>query len=699
MVNMNAINSSADPNSEKAPSMPNICFPVFTRIEIENYELFPGRSDTGLRHPFVPGVTVIAGVNGIGKTTLLNVMLRILVGPFNPEKVTPFEVGAKSHKLVRWKHRSYFRSRVSDEAANAKAYAEIVIGTHELKIRRKLSDLSIEYLEYDGQEVDPTEAEFERIALEASNTSTLYDFDFLVRYLVFFLEQRVPLFWNERGQIETFRILLCDGQLADAFQSKQDEIQQKDSQYRNLRWPANKRQKELLKQQANLASASETGARIEALQGEFRALRTKDHDLVEAINDAAAERSELRTKLLLLKIEMEEARRRYEGLQQEHLAAMMPTVAESVRYTFSGLLSSNGCSVCGNRSNRGAERLKRLLSEGICPVCESPKEEQEQRPSSLSHQDGDLREAAGEIVRLQHAVSELERQEKTCTEKLRDFAIARSEGQTKWSHVTQELERLNGKVPHTPDSLKALEAQVFADKEQMQDMEAELQKLYLQYEELIERVNERVAAVFERVGELFSTYAKSFLAERCYLGLSTYKDNVGQERQFEYPCFKVYMTSATSPNRETARSSEDDVSESQREFIDLAFRMALISAVSPAGSRAMLVIETPEASLDAYFVDQAGALLRQFGGQSSEGAGNVVIVSSNLNRQNMISALLGFSETDEDKWPTSADVRARVIDMLRECRENAAVRDYRVLYENALSDATHGRLLESGHDA
>ena len=49
---------------------------------------------------------------------------------------------------------------------------------------------------------DGKKSEFERVTKEASNAASRYDFDFLVRYLVFFLEQRVPLFWNERGQIE-----------------------------------------------------------------------------------------------------------------------------------------------------------------------------------------------------------------------------------------------------------------------------------------------------------------------------------------------------------------------------------------------------------------------------------------------------------------------------------------------------------------
>ncbi len=671
-------------------ALPNICLPVFLRVQIDGYEMFPGRDGNGLHHDFASGITAIVGINGIGKTTLLNVMLRILVGPFNPEKVTPFEVGAKSHDLVRWQQRSYFSARVTDEASSATAYAEVRIGAHTLKIRRRLADLAITFLDFDTQELEPTEEEFERVVVDASNASSRYDFDFLVRYLVFFLEQRVPLFWNERGQVETFRILLCDAVLADAFQRKQDEIQELDSQFRNLRWPANKRVRDLERWRARLANASTIDARILAMQEEYRAYATKDAEIVAAIGDSALERSKLRTQLFLVKIELEEARRAFEGMQQTYLAAIFPDVDASARHIFSTLVSHTGCIVCGNRGPRGVERLEKLLSKGDCPVCESPSHDQERKAIEPPPKRQDMELAVTEITRLQRAVDALTANEQVNAAKLKSLSNERNTIQSNWGSVRVELDKLNAAAPVTPEQLKALESQVEAEQEQLRKMQANLQGLYVEYEALIEQVRLRVQDVSEKVRTLFQEYASSFLAERCYLGLASYTENVGQDRRFEYPCFNVYMTSATSPNRETIRRSEEEVSESQREFIDLAFRMALIGAVA-SGARAMLIIETPEANLDTYFVEQAGALLRQFAEQKGEAEGNVVIVSSNLNQQNMLGALLGFA-VPEGQWPGAEKVEKHVINMLRESRENAALREHRDRYEEALATATKGRL-------
>ena len=65
---------------------PNIRFPILRRLTVKGYALFPGQSGTGIDWSFEPGVTVIAGINGIGKTTLLNMIYRLLVGPYDPFK-------------------------------------------------------------------------------------------------------------------------------------------------------------------------------------------------------------------------------------------------------------------------------------------------------------------------------------------------------------------------------------------------------------------------------------------------------------------------------------------------------------------------------------------------------------------------------------------------------------------------------------
>ena len=122
------------------------------------------------------------------------------------------------------------------------------------------------------------------------------------------------------------------------------------------------------------------------------------------------------------------------------------------------------------------------------------------------------------------------------------------------------------------------------------------------------------------------------------------------------------MTSGASGEIETQRLDASQVSESQKEFIDLAFRMALFDVVKQKGQRAMLVIETPEASLDSVFVDSAGDLLRRFA-TGEHGKPNVVIATTNLNGSRMIRSLLGLDAPTRPKKQT--EVNSFVINMLR----------------------------------
>ena len=59
-----------------------------------------------------------------------------------------------------------------------------------------------------------------------------------------------------------------------------------------------------------------------------------------------------------------------------------------------------------------------------------------------------------------------------------------------------------------------------------------------------------------------------------------------------------------------ARARSNDVSESQRFFLDIALRMALAEFMSPDG--ATLLIDTPEGSLDITYEARAGQMFSDF---------------------------------------------------------------------------------------
>jgi hypothetical protein len=58
--------------------------PVFTYLGVENYGLFPGKpAGKGIEWNFENGLRLVAGINGLGKTTLLTMLLRVFTGRYD----------------------------------------------------------------------------------------------------------------------------------------------------------------------------------------------------------------------------------------------------------------------------------------------------------------------------------------------------------------------------------------------------------------------------------------------------------------------------------------------------------------------------------------------------------------------------------------------------------------------------------------
>ena len=62
-----------------------INLPILHSFDVSEYGLFPGGgSDApGLHIGFSPGLTLVLGANGLGKTTLVMMLYRMLTGPYD----------------------------------------------------------------------------------------------------------------------------------------------------------------------------------------------------------------------------------------------------------------------------------------------------------------------------------------------------------------------------------------------------------------------------------------------------------------------------------------------------------------------------------------------------------------------------------------------------------------------------------------
>ncbi|MGT2440423.1 hypothetical protein ACU4GH_36885 [Bradyrhizobium betae] len=105
-------------------------------------------------HAFEKGVHAVVGINGLGKTTFLTILYRILLGPFDQSKSDEAGLLGSQHELSKWRNKNFFRERVADGAAEATVEADVAFGKNQITIKRALSNLDILYLSENGQQLE-----------------------------------------------------------------------------------------------------------------------------------------------------------------------------------------------------------------------------------------------------------------------------------------------------------------------------------------------------------------------------------------------------------------------------------------------------------------------------------------------------------------------------------------------------------------
>jgi energy-coupling factor transporter ATP-binding protein EcfA2 len=99
-----------------------IAFPVCERLQIEGYGLFPGpNKDHQVDISLNPGLTLVLGANGLGKTTLITLLFRLLTGPSDLRDRSGDSIGTTSLSPVTLptERRREFADRVHDGAEHA----------------------------------------------------------------------------------------------------------------------------------------------------------------------------------------------------------------------------------------------------------------------------------------------------------------------------------------------------------------------------------------------------------------------------------------------------------------------------------------------------------------------------------------------------------------------------------------------------
>ena len=607
-------------------------------MKIQHYGLYPGPERNGtFEVDFRSGLTLVLGANGLGKTTLMTLIFRLVAGTHDLS--LPDEVGYASlenHEINRAARRQ-FADRVNDGAQHARAELRFSVSKVEFVVERELTELAMVRLEVDGKALPTEEQAFHAAILKASGLGTFADWLLILRTLVFFFEDRRALVWDPGAQRQLLRCLFLSPAQAGEWTRQERSILALDSRMRNLQAALRREQRERRKTVDRIRGASNIRAALSAAESSLERLNARHEDLVARVEAGEDERQRARLSALRAQGEHDQALRELERARLLSIESHLPKAEESMRFLYARLMSDETCLACGTHGLSAKRReLTLALAHRQCLVCESVLP----APNDAVVDVGDRR-----IQELQDRVeSTLIRALEQA--RLRDEVNARyqadsehlSECAVERNDVQDNIRSLISQLP--PDERKATEQQskLHAIEELVAQLRGDLQLERAQFAASLDSYRAEIQTKAAAVKLHFEQIANGFLFEESGLSWAPERRIVGQAGGMdpvEYPAFAVELSGSDFVGLQR-RASPNQVSESQREFIDLAFRMALIEVASPDRA-STLAIDAPESSLDAVFVDKAAQVLSQFARSST---GSRLIVTSNLGAGELVPQLL-----------------------------------------------------------
>jgi energy-coupling factor transporter ATP-binding protein EcfA2 len=613
-------------------------FPVLQRIRLSHFSLYTLKEN--IEFKISDGVLCLAGANGLGKSTFLQVVSYGMTGVV-PKPGGKFVSVDDYYRDMRAFTREYFEGRLYPEDRDlAEIELEMTVGRKRITITRgfveseSLRDLQVVSggvtTEYGDESPEQRHLTYEKLLTEEIGLGTFRELIFVQSFVMMFDERRHLLFWDSKV-LETCLLIFMGvnkDQRAEVEQLRR-EGEKSASRVRNLSYDI-KQTKDRLADLQSVLKKGKTSQRDTKTYEEYEELenRLKDADegiaLIEAkirdtkldIADSAARSSALRNEY-----NSEFANR----LRAKQLSAQHPLVQQA--------LLEGKCGVCGTDSPSVSEAIKAKFVAKVCPLCGSP--------LTL---DGTGSKAMKRLMELDSALAREKKildSKSTQVSQLEKERFNRTDERVKLQNELKSFEEKYHDVvagpredaKNLPELKRVYEEQIRTITRQRDVERDHGAKVNLKYRAAQKRLEQRYLDVREQFVPDFNSLAELFLGVDLDILLET-GDNVALVLEL----------------KRTKRRSDHQLSESQRFFIDIALRMAFAKFASSNGSSASLYIDTPEGSLDLAYEAQAGQMIAKFAND-----GHRILMTANVNTSQLLRSIasnskLGFAIQRLYRW-------------------------------------------------
>lgn len=576
----------------------------------------------------------VVGANGLGKSTLINLLLYAITGVVLKPGHKLIPISGKSSSF--WGQgkdfaKTYFEGRVARSAID-KAQVELsyLLGDCPVVVRRGFLTNSKVVSFTAGGEVsiaEDQEAAYERAVVRHSGVANFPQFAYLVQTVQYFSEDPLCLFWlkPELSQILT-AVLSGDAAQGDAHAKANAEYKKHDSRVRNLQWHITS-EKNMLDELAETLG-DEPDDLVEEDAERYRDLLGSDEEagVIERLEQRQVElnerRLEARAKRDEISAELHAQTTELEAVTWRLITDGVVPVADSP--VLRRLVDDGTCPICRRHHSPPPAQVIKLLSAGTCPLCkvtaagnESSSEDEGNRLAKLHQVSDDLK---SKLKLCESSLASLNRESRQVDGELAELRRERDELEQKHSKAILNARRFLREQGQAGEWIQGKQAKI----EVLSKEKAGHLKSRQEAKKRLEAAQKKLASTFDRVRDelvpMYQGLAHEFLGLELSLSTSERKD-----RGVPVVELRLHVEG-------TGRQKPVELSASQRYFLEIALRMTLLAWLGRGGPTPFLAIDTPEGSLDIAYEVNAGRMFAKF---VADHGGQLLSVS-NLNSSRLI---------------------------------------------------------------
>jgi DNA repair exonuclease SbcCD ATPase subunit len=604
--------------------------PQIEKVTLRRFSLFTANPDA--EFTCSQGVICLVGANGIGKSTLLSAINFCLTGIVgDPNRA--FESMEEYYRFSRDFSGRYFKGRIdgSDEE-DAEIAIQFRLGKFRYEIRRGMfepDELRVFTIRNSatnaivlGTEEEPRGERHQLYAsrfVEDSGLSSFEEFVFLQHFVFSFDEQRKTLFWNQHVlERALYRAFGLEAGMAKRADNLRREIQQEDSKVRNRQWEITRKSKRINEILAKTQDVTGAKERYDSLMGDYESLTRQFSEEEKVCRELADAVKNANMRLADLAVRESALREEYALLFEQRFKTSLP-LAQQPLITQS--LDEKTCGLCGNNSSHALQCILEKAKASTCPLCNSAV----RKETVTTDGGGRLQKIDKDLAATKKAIHDVL---KTIAGLRPDDEKARKSFNSTKAKLDEFDRQNNATLASLRQSLNLCVRETTLDiyREELAALELEKQTAYDLREELKAKLS-----------SLQKTLEREYLkAEKIFVPRFAELANrfLGMPLTVQMDAREAVGLNLIVSVRGSPRPLQQQLSESQRFFLDIALRMALTDYMSDPTSRGGMFIDTPEGSLDIAYEKRAGDMLAMFAE-----AGHRIIMTANINSSQMLLAL------------------------------------------------------------